>query len=76
MKCRGDDEHAGSGPDAVLWREQRSTAVAQVRALMADYGLSAADVAGRPLAQGTKENPRHRGPASGRRGGGRGLDLR
>jgi hypothetical protein len=51
-----------------LAREQRSAAVAQARALMADDGLSAADVAGKAPARGSKGDARHCSPAPGRMG--------
>ena len=70
--CRAEAD----GNAEALRREQRSTAVAQVRALMADYGLSAAEVAGTAPTPGSKEAATHRGPAPGRMGRSRGLDSR
>jgi len=67
---------AAAGDAEALRQGQRSAAIAQVRALMADYGLSTAEVAGTAPALGPKEAATHRGPAPGRTGRSRGLDPR
>lgn len=59
-------------------REERAAAVAQVRALMAEHGLTAADVAGRtgtsrPKSTGAKVAPKYRNAATGDTWTGRGL---
>ena len=62
-------------------REERASAIAQVRALMSQYGLSAADLAGRgtapkaPRVKGTGGTvaPKYRDPATGKTWSGRGL---
>ncbi|MBL0085958.1 MAG: H-NS histone family protein [Ideonella sp.] len=59
-------------------REERSTAIAKVRALMAEHGLTAADVAGKaPQAAGkptgNKVAPKYRNKATGETWTGRGL---
>lgn len=57
-------------------REERAQAIAQIRELMARYGLTAADVAGRPAAvdkPGVKVAPKYRDPATGATWSGRGL---
>lgn len=61
-------------------REERASAIAQVRALMSQYGLSAADLAGRaagPKAPrvkgGSTVAPKYRDPATGKTWSGRGL---
>ena len=62
-------------------REERSAAVAKIRALMAEYGLTAADVAGKgpaaPRAKvtsnGGKVAPKYRNAATGETWSGRGL---
>lgn len=61
-------------------REERASAIAQVRALMSQYGLSAADLAGRaagpkaPRAKsGSTVAPKYRDPATGKTWSGRGL---
>ena len=41
-------------------REERAAAISKIRALMAEYGLTAADIAGK-----TAPTPRANGPASG-----------
>ena len=63
-----------------LGREQRESAIAQVRALMADHGLTAADLAGKASAsakkssaQGSKVAAKYRDPESGNAWSGRGL---
>ena len=60
-------------------RQERADAIAQVRELMAQYGLSAADIAGRsaPASRkaepGRKVAPKYRNPDSGETWSGRGL---
>lgn len=59
-------------------REERSTAIAKVRALMAEHGLTAADVTGKaPQAAGkptgNKVAPKYRNKATGETWTGRGL---
>jgi DNA-binding protein H-NS len=59
-------------------REQRTTAIAQVRALMAEHGLTMADLGSRPGAMprkagGGKVAPKFRNPATGDTWSGRGL---
>jgi DNA-binding protein H-NS len=60
-------------------REERSAAIAQVKALMAQHGLSAADLAGRagPAPRGTKSGgkvpAKYRNAATGEAWSGRGL---
>jgi DNA-binding protein H-NS len=62
-------------------REERTAAIAKIRALMAEYGLTAADVAGKgpaaPRARGTsnggKVAPKYRNAATGETWSGRGL---
>ena len=63
-----------------LQRSQRADAIAQVRALMNQFGLTAADLrgapakaAGRPAAGGGKVPAKYRDPASGQTWSGRGL---
>ena len=63
-----------------LQRSQRADAIAQVRALMNQFGLTAADLrgapakaAGRPAAAGGKVPTKYRDPASGQTWSGRGL---
>lgn len=60
-------------------REERAAAIAQVKALMAQYGLTLADIgaggrAGTPRAGGgAKVPPKYRDPATGATWSGRGL---
>jgi DNA-binding protein H-NS len=59
-------------------RQERADAIARVRALMAEYGLSAADIAGKaaPAARnstGRKVAPKYRNPETGETWSGRGL---
>ncbi len=62
-------------------REERASAIAQVRALMSQHGLSAADLAGRGISSvkaprakgGGTVAPKYRDPASGKTWSGRGL---
>ncbi|MFO1341006.1 MAG: H-NS histone family protein [Burkholderiaceae bacterium] len=59
-------------------RNARADAIAKVKALMAEYGLTAADLAGRaapaPKAEATKKvAAKYRDPASGQTWTGRGL---
>ena len=63
-----------------LTREQRESAIAQVKALMADHGLRVTDLAGKasapakkPSAQGSKVAAKYRDPESGNAWSGRGL---
>ena len=63
-----------------LGREQRGAAIAQVKALMADHGLTAADLAGKApasgknsAAKGSKVAAKYRDPESGTTWSGRGL---
>ena len=58
-------------------REERASAIAKVRSLMAEHGLTAADVAGkapvlRDKPPGTKVAPKYRDPATGQTWTGRG----
>jgi DNA-binding protein H-NS len=59
-------------------REQRASAIANVRALMAEHGLTMADLGSRPGASprkagGGKVAPKFRNPATGDTWSGRGL---
>lgn len=59
-------------------REERATAIAKVRTLMAEFGLTAADIAGkgappRAKASGGKVAPKYRNAATGETWTGRGL---
>lgn len=62
-------------------RADRAAAIEKVRSLMAEYGLTAADLAGRALAgtrrtssaKGGKVAPKYRDPATGDTWSGRGL---
>lgn len=60
-------------------RQERSDAIAKVKSLMAEYGLSAADIAGKvapaPKAPsaGKKVAPKYRNPSTGETWTGRGL---
>ena len=63
-----------------LGREQRSGALAEIKALMAEHGLTAADLSGKasasakkPAAKGTKVAAKYRDPESGNAWSGRGL---
>jgi len=62
-------------------REQRAQAVAQVRALMSEYGLTLADLGNRPAATprqrgGGQVAPKYRNAATGETWSGRGLQPR
>ena len=72
---------------AELQRTQRAEAIAQIRALMSEYGLTLADIGARsPAAQQaaakadrpglSKVAPKYRDPATGRTWSGRGLQPR
>jgi DNA-binding protein H-NS len=64
-------------------RQERAEAIAKVKALMAEYGLSAADIVGKApanpvpgrssAAAGRKVPPKYRDPATGETWTGRGL---
>lgn len=65
-------------------REERAAAIAQIRALMSQYGLTLADIGARPAAgapkraaagggSGGKVPPKYRDPATGATWSGRGL---
>lgn len=57
-------------------REERAQAIAQIRELMSRYGLTLADVAGKPAVPakpGAKVAPKYRDPATGATWSGRGL---
>jgi DNA-binding protein H-NS len=60
-------------------RQERTDAIARVRALMAEYGLSAADIVGKTAApparkqEGRKVEPKYRNPDTGETWSGRGL---
>lgn len=58
-------------------KEARSDAIAKVKSLMAEYGLTAADLAsrsvGRPAKTGGKVAPKYRNGATGETWSGRGL---
>jgi DNA-binding protein H-NS len=59
-------------------RQERTDAIARVRALMAEYGLSAADIAGKAPTpsrkpEGRKVEPKYRNPETGETWSGRGL---
>jgi DNA-binding protein H-NS len=64
-------------------RQERADAIAKVKALMAEYGLSAADIVGKASpaprnsapagASGRKVAPKYRNPATGETWTGRGL---
>ncbi|HSW05668.1 H-NS histone family protein [Aquabacterium sp.] len=59
-------------------REERSSAIAKVKSLMAEFGLTAADIAGkasapRTKAAGSKVAPKYRNAATGETWSGRGL---
>ena len=61
-------------------RQERTDAIARVRALMAEYGLSAADIAGKsPVPrkpEGRRVAPKYRNPETGETWSGRGLQPR
>jgi DNA-binding protein H-NS len=61
-------------------REERSGAIAQIKALMAEHGLTAADLSGRaakaPKAGGRKVAAKYRNKATGETWSGRGLQPR
>jgi len=62
-------------------RQEKADAIAQVRALMAEHGLAAADLSARnkPAAKGStgrKVAPKYRDPATGDTWSGRGLQPR
>jgi DNA-binding protein H-NS len=60
-------------------REERQTAIAQIRTLMAEYGLTAADLSARPakkIGSGTKVAAKYRNKATGEAWSGRGLQPR
>lgn len=68
---------------AELQRTQRAEAIAQVRSLMAEYGLTLADIGARsPAAQQAAAKadrrvaPKYRDPATGQTWSGRGLQPR
>ncbi|MDQ2779885.1 MAG: H-NS histone family protein [Pseudomonadota bacterium] len=64
---------------ADMQREQRSDAVDKVKALMAEHGLSVADIGGRGATakrSPSKVAPKYRNPASGETWSGRGLKPR
>ena len=58
-------------------RNQRGEAIARVKALMAEYGLTLADIGNRPAAAPRKTSakvaPKYRNPATGDTWSGRGL---
>ena len=61
-------------------REEKAAAIAQIKTLMAQYGLTMADIGGRGAApapkrggNGTKLPPKYRDPATGSTWSGRGL---
>jgi len=60
-------------------RQERTEAIAKVKSLMAEYGLTAADIAGAKTAPsprasaGKKVAPKYRNPATGETWTGRGL---
>jgi len=60
-------------------REERQTAIARIRTLMAEYGLTAADLSARPAKKagpGTKVAAKYRNKATGEAWSGRGLQPR
>jgi DNA-binding protein H-NS len=62
-------------------REERSGAIAQIKALMAEHGLTAADLTGRagkvkPSGGGSKVAAKYRNKATGETWSGRGLQPR
>lgn len=62
---------------AEVQREERGTAITKVKALMAEYGLSLADLSGRPATAPRKTSgkvaPKYRDPSTGNTWSGRGL---
>lgn len=59
-------------------RNARAEAIAKIRELMAEYGLTATDIAARvasskPAKSGSKVAPKYRNPATGETWSGRGL---
>jgi DNA-binding protein H-NS len=60
-------------------REERAAAIAKIKSLMAEYGLTAADIAGKTVAPkpakaaGGKVAPKYRNAATGETWSGRGL---
>ncbi|HET9643799.1 MAG TPA: H-NS histone family protein [Burkholderiaceae bacterium] len=61
-------------------RQERAEAIAKVKSLMAEYGLTAADIAGKPgpaprgtVAASKKVAPKYRNPDTGETWTGRGL---
>lgn len=60
-------------------REERAAAIAKIKSLMAEYGLTAADIAGKTAAPkpvkaaGSKVAPKYRNAATGETWSGRGL---
>ncbi len=55
-------------------RRDRAEAIAKVRALMAEFGLSVADLSGKPAStNGAKVPPKYRNAATGETWSGRGL---
>ncbi|MBA4178017.1 MAG: histone family protein nucleoid-structuring protein H-NS [Leptothrix sp. (in: Bacteria)] len=62
---------------ADLQRERRADTINQVKSLMAEYGLTLADIDSRPAAaprkSSTKVAPKYRNPATGQTWSGRGL---
>lgn len=63
---------------ATAQREERQAAIAQVKSLMAEHGLTMADLSSRtkPKAGGGKVAPKYRDKASGDTWSGRGLQPR
>lgn len=64
---------------ADLQREQRASAIDNVKALMSEHGLTAADIGGRSgvaKRSASKVAPKYRNPASGETWSGRGLKPR
>ena len=60
-------------------REERQQAITKIKALMAEYGLSVADLAarpGKPAGAGTKVAAKYRNKATGETWSGRGLQPR
>ena len=60
-------------------REERQTAIARIRTLMAEYGLTAADLSARPAKKagsGSKVAAKYRNKATGEAWSGRGLQPR
>ncbi len=63
---------------AATQREERQAAIAQVKAVMAEHGLTVADLSSRPTAKsvGGKVAAKYRNKASGETWSGRGLQPR